>query len=54
MAPSPAPGSVWTLEDMEDDSVELLDDSELLDASDLVKVAELVVVVVGRDGGGGS
>ena len=35
--PAPAPASVWTLDDLEDDSVELLDDKTLLSEEDLVK-----------------
>ena len=35
--PAPAPASVWTLEDLEDDSVELVDDKTLLSEEDLVK-----------------
>ena len=31
------PAAVWTLEDIEDDTVELMDDSELLNEEDLVK-----------------
>ena len=33
----PAPASVWTLDDLEDDTVELLDDKTLLSEEDLVK-----------------
>ena len=33
----PAPASVWTLDDLEDDSVELLDEKTLLSEEDLVK-----------------
>ena len=35
--PAPAPASVWTLDDLEDDSVELLDEKTLLSEEDLVK-----------------
>jgi len=48
---NPAPAAnVWTLEDMEDDTVELVDDSTLLDESDLVKVDPASLRVCGTTG----
>ena len=50
VAPAPPAASVWTLEDMEDDSVELVDDSTLLDEADLVKVDPASLRVCGTTG----
>jgi len=54
LAPAPAPAppaaSVWTLEDMEDDSVELMDSDTLLDKEDLVKVDPATLRVCGTTG----
>lgn len=36
LTPAPAPASVWTLDDLEDDSVELMDDKTLLSEEDLI------------------
>ena len=36
LTPAPAPASVWTLDDLEDDSVELVDDKTLLSEEDLI------------------
>jgi len=42
--------SVWTLEDMDDDTVELVDDSTLLEEEDLVKVDPSTLRVCGTTG----
>lgn len=47
---TPAVASVWTLEDMEDDSVELVDDNTLLDKEDLVKPDPASLRVCGTTG----
>jgi len=49
-APSPAATSVWTLEDMDDDTVELVDDEELLAEEDLVKPDPASLRVCGTTG----
>ena len=41
---------VWTLEDIEDDTVELMDDSELLNEEDLVKPDPASLRVCGTTG----
>lgn len=46
----PAPASVWTLDDLEDDSVELLDDKTLLSEEDLVKPDPTSLRVCGTTG----
>jgi len=46
---APAPGP-WTLDDMEDDTVELVDEDELLDQEDLVKVDPSSLRVCGTTG----
>jgi len=48
--PTPAPASVWTLDDLEDDSVELLDDKTLLSEEDLVKPDPTSLRVCGTTG----
>jgi len=48
--PAPAPASVWTLEDLEDDSVELVDDKTLLSEEDLVKPDPSTLRVCGTTG----
>merc|ERR1712025_478494 len=52
VAPAPAPtqASVWTLEDMEDDTVELMDSDALLDQEDLVKPDPASLKVCGTTG----
>jgi len=47
---APAPASVWTLEDMEDESVDLVDDNTLLDKEDLVKPDPASLRVCGTTG----
>jgi len=47
---APPTAGVWTLEDMEDDTVELVDDSTLLDESDLAKVDPASLRVCGTTG----
>ena len=42
--------SVWTLEDMDDDTVELVDDSTLLEEEDMVKVDPSTLKVCGTTG----
>ena len=42
---------MWTLEDIEDDTVELMDDSELLNEEDLVKPDPASLRVCGTTGG---
>jgi len=42
--------SVWTLEDMDDDTVELVDDSTLLEEEDMVKVDPSTLRVCGTTG----
>ena len=54
-APAPVPAaqpkaSVWTLEDMDDDTVELVDDSTLLEEEDKVKVDPSTLKVCGTTG----
>jgi len=56
-AKAPAPisaaqpkASVWTLEDMDDDTVELVDDSTLLEEEDMVKVDPSTLRVCGTTG----
>jgi len=46
----PAPASVWTLDDLEDDTVELLDDKTLLSEEDLVKPDPTSLRVCGTTG----
>jgi len=46
----PPPASVWTLDDLEDDSVELLDDKTLLTEEDLVKPDPTSLRVCGTTG----
>jgi len=46
----PPPASVWTLDDLEDDSVELLDDKTLLSEEDLVKPDPTSLRVCGTTG----
>ena len=53
--PAPVPAaqpkaSVWTLEDMDDDTVELVDDSTLLEEEDMVKVDPSTLKVCGTTG----
>jgi len=49
--PSAQPkASVWTLEDMDDDTVELVDDSTLLEEEDMVKVDPSTLRVCGTTG----
>jgi len=47
---TPAAASVWTLEDMDDDTVELVDDNTLLDEEDLVKPDPASLRVCGTTG----
>jgi len=49
-APTAAAGAVWTLEDMEDDTVELMDSDTLLDKEDLVKPDPASLRVCGTTG----
>jgi len=50
-APAPAPAAgPWTLEDMDDDTVELVDEDTLLDQEDLVKVDPSTLRVCGTTG----
>lgn len=51
--PAPAPaaaGGVWTLEDIDDDSVELMDDKTLLSEEDMVKPDPATLRVCGTTG----
>lgn len=51
VTPAPPPqSSVWTLEDVEDDSVDLVDDNTLLDKEDLVKPDPASLRVCGTTG----
>jgi len=50
VAPPPAAASIWTLEDMEDDTVELMDSDTLLDAADQVKPDPASLRVCGTTG----
>jgi len=50
IVPPPAAASMWTLEDMEDDSVELMDSDTLLDAADQVKPDPASLRVCGTTG----
>jgi len=47
---APPKASVWTLEDMDDDTVELVDDSTLLEEEDMVKVDPSTLRVCGTTG----
>merc|ERR1719370_1051590 len=47
---APLKASVWTLEDMDDDTVELVDDSTLLEEEDMVKVDPSTLRVCGTPG----
>merc|ERR1719347_1815003 len=49
-APAKQPASVWTLDDIEDDSVELVDDKTLLSEEDLVKPDPATLRVCGTTG----
>lgn len=50
VVPPPASASMWTLEDMEDDTVELMDSDTLLDAADQVKPDPASLRVCGTTG----
>jgi len=50
VVPPPAVASMWTLEDMEDDTVELMDSDTLLDAADQVKPDPASLRVCGTTG----
>jgi len=49
-AAEPKKASVWTLEDMDDDTVELVDDTTLLEEEDMVKVDPSTLRVCGTTG----
>jgi len=49
-AVEPKKASVWTLEDMDDDTVELVDDTTLLEEEDMVKVDPSTLRVCGTTG----